>query len=200
MEERKELIEPNPQTGVEKEIKQASSRIALHNEVVKEMQRELGSTRNELSEIHLGLDRVIDLLKSEDMESSQDILKQLHDIALAMDAKTKLLDTRIQLNISVEFNRKMSTRLEEKETLLQQAVEYVNNLQKEYNQCKESLKRLIEERSQLKSMVANQQVTNNESKSILSSKASAPGHRAKSTERGVPSSRTGRSYGNSYFK
>nr|CAG4716296.1 unnamed protein product [Naegleria fowleri] len=192
--EREELRQGQSQSP-ENEIKQATARIAFHNEVVKDMQQELVSTRTALTEINQGVDKVVELLKQSDLDSSQDVLKHLHDVALSMDAKAKLLDTRIQLNISVEFNRKLQTKLEEKESLLQQAVEYVNNLQKEYNQCKEALKKLIEERSVQQAKPSNASTT-----SISTSKASTAQSRAKSTDKAHPVNRSNRGYANSFYK
>ncbi|KAG2372937.1 hypothetical protein C9374_010838 [Naegleria lovaniensis] len=192
--EREELRQGHPQNP-DDAIKQATARIAFHNEVVRDMQQDLVSTRTALSEINQGVEKVMGLLKQSDLDTSQEVLKHLHDIALAMDAKSKLLDTRIQLNISVEFNRKLQASLEEKESLLHQAVEYVNNLQKEYNQCKETLKKLIEERSSPNTKPSNTSMT-----SISTSRAPTMQSRAKSTEKAHPTNRTNRGYANSFHK
>jgi chromosome segregation ATPase len=175
LEERKDLPS-GQLVRLHQELKAAQTRLNNQNISITDLHNEILESKQSLVDIQDAISVVIDALKTtpvvEDEKPSiskqrnvtpydkqkerkqqhsnnvlnNTLIKKLQEVALALDVKTRLLDTKLQLNICVENNRKLAAKLVEKETLLEQAISYVNTVQQEYDRLKNQLERVDEER------------------------------------------------------
>jgi chromosome segregation ATPase len=119
----------------------AENTLLKQKRIEKEVDREVLSIREGISELQTALRVIKEILHGETALDGSS-LRKLNELCQIADMKTKLLDTRLQLNIANSHHKKISFKLLEKEHLLEQAAQYVTQLQEDFDNAKEELDRL----------------------------------------------------------
>lgn len=124
---------------VVQELRKELERAYEENQQLKDRNNEvdLSSIQEEIAHVTRLLTSVLEAFHRSTFDAK--LMSSLKDFCDTVDLKTKLLDSKLQLNISKSQSKKLTLKLSEKEHLLDQAAQLVAILQEENDSCKEEL-------------------------------------------------------------